>query len=551
MSKQSLDPQLASATASVATSSTLDRFGPIRSCVWPIYSHEIRKLVPMLLMIFLICFNSSVLRNMKDTVVVSASGAEVIPFIKVWVMLPTAVLLTILFAKLSNKYSQERVFYLMTSGFLICFGLFAFVLYPLRDYFHPHALADQMEMSLPLGFKGLISMFRNWTFTGFYVMSELWISMILNVLFWGFANEITKITEARRFYSVFSIVANIAAILAGQAAIFFSQGYFINLSILSGRETWEQVQIVLVSVVIISGLLTMGVFRWMNANVLTDPSFDEFHHNKRETKAKGKLSFRESFSYLSNSKYLIGIAIIVVAYNLVINLVEVVWKDQLNKLYPDKSDYNNYMNNLTSIMGIVSTVTSIFMAQILARFGWTKTALITPVTMLITSAGFFAFLFIRETSFGDIIVVLTGMTPLAIAVFFGGAQNCLSKAAKYSVFDATKEMTFIPLSHECKLKGKAAIDGVGSRFGKSGGSLIHQGLIFVFQTLQNSAPYIAVILGVAIAFWIGAARSLGRQFRDLVASQTNTPLAELAQESSQAGSKTEAKPDAATQQLAT
>ena len=88
----------------------------------------------------------------------------------------------------------------------------------------------------------------------------------------------------------------------------------------------------------------------------------------------------------------------------------------------------------------------------------------------------------------DFVYLLTGTTPLAIAVFFGAAQVCTSKACKYSIFDSTKEMAFIPLGHECKLKGKAAIDGVGSRFGKSGGSMIHQGLLMFFGTVSMSAP---------------------------------------------------------------
>lgn len=496
-------------------------FGPIRSCLWPIHRHEVKKLLPMLFMVFLICFNYSIVRNMKDAVVVTASGAEVIPFIKVWVMLPTAVLLTYFFTKLSNRYSQERVFYIMITGFLISFAIFAFILYPLRDFLHPHALADRMELILPKGFKGLISMCRNWTFTGFYVMSELWGTIVLTVLFWGFANEVTKIQEARRFYSVFGIGSNIAAILAGQSAIFFS-GRF-NPSIPFGRDAWEQTQMLLVLIIIASGIITMLLFRWINRHVLIDPSFEEFHQNKRDTKAKGRLSIRESFSYLSNSKYLICIAILVISYNLVINLVEVVWKDQLRRLYPDPNDFNNYMNNLTSAIGIVSTVTAIFMAKIIGKFGWTRTALITPVTMLITCGGFFSFIFFRE-NFSDIVIAVLGTTPLAIAVFFGGAQNCLSKAAKYSVFDATKEMAYIPLSHECKLKGKAAIDGVGSRFGKSGGSLIHQGLLMIFATLTASAPYVAAILLIVIVFWIIAARILGKQFNELVDSQSEKPV---------------------------
>lgn len=495
------------------------KFGKVRSFLWPIHRHELKKLIPMFLMLFLVCFNYSTLRNMKDALVITAasSGAEVIPFIKVWVMLPMAVLLTFVFARLSNRYSQEKVFYIMTTGFLIFFAIFTFILYPIRETIHLHQTAEYLEKVLPAGSKGFITMCRNWTFTAFYVMSELWGSIVLTVLFWGFANEVTKISEARRFYSVFGIGSNVAAIVAGQVGVYLTnQAYNPGTSL--GKDAWEQTLILLISVIICSGILLMMIFRWMNKNVLNDPSFDDLHLIKKEAKAKGKLSVKESFSYLSNSKYLICIAVIVVSYNLVINLVEVVWKDQLKQLYPSPTDYNNYMNNLTSMIGVVSTITAFFMARIIARFGWTNTAMITPAIMLVTSVGFFSFLLFGENLAG-VVGISLGMTPLAIAVFFGATQNCLSKAAKYSVFDTTKEMSFIPLSHESKLKGKAAIDGVGSRLGKSGGSVIHQGLLMIFGTFAASMPYLAGFLMLMIFVWIVAIKSLGKKFNALVATK--------------------------------
>jgi len=97
---------------------SLSEFGTIRSFLWPIYGHEMRKFVPMLLMLFFISFNYTILRNMKDAVVVTNAGAEVIPFIKVWTLLPIAILLTVVFNKLSDFFSQENAFYMMVSGFL-------------------------------------------------------------------------------------------------------------------------------------------------------------------------------------------------------------------------------------------------------------------------------------------------------------------------------------------------------------------------------------------------------------------------------------------------
>jgi AAA family ATP:ADP antiporter len=89
-------------------------------------------------------------------------------------------------------------------------------------------------------------------------------------------------------------------------------------------------------------------------------------------------------------------------------------------------------------------------------------------------------------------------------------------------------MAFIPLDHESKLKGKAAIDGVGSRLGKSGGSLIHQGLLMVFATVSSSAPYVAIILMVVIGLWIISVRSLGHQFSSLVGEKGREEIGEAA-----------------------
>lgn len=519
-------------------------FGSLRAFFWPIHAHEWRKIFPMLSMLFLICFNYSILRNMKDSLVITASGAEVIPFIKVWVMLPMAVILTVIFTTLSNKYSQERVFYIMIAIFLSFFALFAFVLYPLRDTLHPTAFAEQMRTTLPGGFKGLIAMCCNWTFTGFYVMSELWSTSILTVLFWGFANEITKVDEAKRFYGVLAVGASCAAIVAGQFANLLSNGGEYNPSLPFGQDAWEQMLMILISVVIVSGFVTMGVFRWMSRTVLTDPCFDEFHHNKKIAKAKGRLSVKESFAYLSNSKYLLCIAVLVVAYNMVINMTEVLWKDQLARLHPSASNYNIYMNNLTSVIGICATLTALFMAKIIEKLGWTMTAMITPIMMTMTAVGFFTFIFFQEHLAG-IVTSLVGATPLAIAVFFGATQNVLSKASKYSVFDSTKEMAFIPLSHESKLKGKAAIDGVGSRIGKSGGAIAYQVLLMFTATVAATAPYVAGILAIVIVLWMFAVKSLGKQFNTLVATQKAEAGEEIKATTAQGWDSSKAKPQTA------
>lgn len=489
------------------------QFTRLRAILWPVHGYELKKLIPMLLIFFFISFDYNVLRTMKDALVVTAasSGAEVIPFIKVWVMFPGAILMTYLFTRLSNRCCRETVIYSILGIFLAYFAFFAFWLYPRSESLHLNQLADYLQTILPSGFKGFIAMVRYWSFTSFYVMSELWSNIILFLLFWGFANQITRVGEAKRFYGLFGIGANFSGVAAGSASMYLCSREYDPA--LFGQDAWQQSMMLLITLVLVAGIAAIALFRWMNVKVLTDPRYYDPADALGDTKIKGRMSMRENFKYLFKSDYLFCLAVIVISYNLVINLVEVVWKHEVRALYPNPKDYNLYMNQVTTIIGVIATFTALFVSGNAIRLrGWTFTALLTPVILFVTSVGFFGFFFFRDQLNWPLLAVL-GATPLAIEVFFGSLQNIMSRAAKYTVFDATQQMAFVPLDAESKVKGKAAIDGVCSRLGKSGGSVIHQGLLLTFSTITASAPYVAGFLFASIFIWTVATCWLGKRFR--------------------------------------
>merc|ERR1712138_56345 len=101
----------------------------------------------------------------------------------------------------------------------------------------------------------------------------------------------------------------------------------------------------------------------------------------------------------------------------------------------------------------------------------------------------------------------TNMLPITVlwgAVLLGAAQNVLSKATKYAVCDPTKEMSYVPLDQESKIKGKAAIDVVGARLGKSGGGLILQ-FILMFGAIMDVVPILFIFVSAIVFAWIKAA----------------------------------------------
>lgn len=492
------------------------QFTGLKSIFWPVHTSELKKLIPMLVVFFLIFFNYNVLRTMKDALVITAknSGAEVIPFIKLWVMFPGAILLTYIFTRLSNRLSREIVIYSMLGLFLLYFFVFTFFIYPIRDQLHAHQLADYLQGVLPVGFKGFIAMIRYWSFTSFYAMSELWSPIILFLVFWGFANQVTRVGEAKRFYGLFGIGANLSGVAAGGVSMYCCQHDF-NPLLPFGHDAWEQSMIMLISLVLLAGGAAIALLRWMHLKVLTDPLYYDPSDALGDRKIKGKMSMRKNFAYLFNSPYLVRLAVIVIAYNFVINLVEVMWKFEVNQLYPNPQDYNMYMSRITAIIGVIATLTAVVVSgNSIRKFGWTFTAMLTPLILFITSVGFFGFFFFK-IELSEISMVLFGASPLAMAVFFGSAQNIMSRAAKYTVYDATQQMAFVPLDSESKAKGKAAIDGVCSRLGKSAGSLVHQSLLLTFSTISASAPYVAGFLFGSIMIWMSSVTWLGKKFNAL------------------------------------
>ncbi len=492
-------------------------FGKWRSFFWPVHNFELKKLLPMFFLFFFINFNYTILRDTKDALIVTApgSGAEAIPFLKVWGVLPFAIIFMIIYSKLSNILNKQKLFYSTIFFFLSYFILFAWVLYPNRELLHPTDLADKLQSFLPSGLSGLVALFRNWTYALFYIMSELWGSVAISLLFWGFANDITKISESKRFYALFGLGANFAMLISGPMIVYFAK---IRDKLPAYVDAWGMTLNYMVAMVVLSGLLIMGIYWWINKNVLTDAKLYDPAERQRSKKEKPKMSLKESFLFLARSKYIACLAILVIGYGITINLVEVTWKGQLKLQYPNPNDYQAFMGIFSSITGVVTILMMLFVGgNVIRRFGWKTGALITPVVLLITGVGFFSFVIFRDylTSF----IAMFGTTPLLLAVIFGTAQNVMSKSAKYSLFDPTKEMAYIPLDQESKVKGKAAIDVVGARLGKSGGSLVQQGLIIACGSLAAITPYVGVILFGIIFAWIYGVNALSKQFQKLNAEK--------------------------------
>jgi AAA family ATP:ADP antiporter len=110
------------------------------------------------------------------------------------------------------------------------------------------------------------------------------------------------------------------------------------------------------------------------------------------------------------------------------------------------------------------------------------------------------------------------MSPLALAVFVGSVQNILSKGSKYSIWDTSMQMLYIPLDQELRTKGKASIDVISPKIGKGASGLI-QSLVFTIvpmATYSSIAPGLMIIFIAVCVLWIYAIRKIYLEYQKIV-----------------------------------
>lgn len=464
----------------------------------PIKKQEIPRFLIISLMMLMILFIYSVQRNVKDTLIVSDLGAGAIPTIKLWVVTPLAVLFLLVYAKLSDLVNKTTIFHAFNLFFISYFLVFTFIIQKNLSLFHldlSNFKSSYLIFNASI-FQYFFLVAENWSYVIYFAFAELWGSVMLALMFWQIANQVFKLDEARRLYPLFGLLAQFGLILSS-FVIKFSRGYAL---------TWEKQLIIINVFVVIAALILSFSFRFLYTYVV---SYDNI--NAETIKKKKKLPFMESLRHVFTSKYIGLIAALIVCYGISTNLVEVLWKNQIGAIYADKADYSNYIANSQLYTALSSMLIMLSGSYILRSITWKCAAMITPIIVTVTGILFFSFSLFRDKLY--LAITFLAISPLSFTAAVGLVQNVLSKSTKYAFFDATKEMTYIPLDDELKSKGKAAADVIGGRLGKAGGSFILWLLLLIpSTTIESITPVVFYIFLMIVLVWFLAINSLSIEF---------------------------------------
>ncbi len=484
---------------------------PLRDIFWPVYGEENRKFLPIALINTLILSNYTIVRSIKDASIITVSGVETITFIKFWLVVPASFLFFLFYTKAVNVVNKDRLFYGIVLAFLAFFVFFAWVLYPSREFLHPTASADWLRSVMPAAdwADSVVDMYRYWILSLFYVVAELWSSVMLSFLFWQFANSVTSVLEAKRFYTHFYLLAHMSVFFAGMFVHTVTSQPLPE----DGSDPWGALIQVLLAIVSMNCVVILATYWGMQRFIFQKKEIVESARAALTGQAKPKMSLTKSIRFILSSRYLALIAVLVLSYGVSTNLVEILWKSQLKLRYSDPMDYASFMGMLYMIVGLGTCVVILIGGSVLRKLGWKKAALTTPVVL--GGGGLLFCLAVIFSGYIEQVSEVIGITPLLLIVILGTVQYVLGKSTKYALFDPTKEMTYIPLDEESKTKGKAAIDVFGTRFGKSFGGFIQQILFICVGPVGVIAPYSFCILAVVTGVWIWAVVRLHKRFVEL------------------------------------
>jgi AAA family ATP:ADP antiporter len=490
---------------------TPSKYEKLLDYVWPIARSELPKFLTITLLMFCILGIQNLIRAMKDSVINTMIGTETISFLKFWGVLPAAFLITIIYVKLVSVMKGENIFYLIMSIFIGFFLLFAFYLFPNHQSLHLDVDTAQNLVANYPNFKWFILLLSNWSFSLFYVIAELWPNAIFALLFWQFVNKITTVDESKRFYPLFGLLGQTGLYLSGQFLINLPamNTYFTQLFALKASTSVVSIQLVMM-VVAVLGAVGLVSF-WVLNHCILDISTTE---NLQFRVKKNQMTLKESWKMVTESRYIRLVAILLICYGFAINLVEGPWKAEAAKIYQTPTEFAAFVGNYLSYTGILTIVFVLLGSNIVRKLGWMAAAIITPIMVLVTGLTFFLI-----TNFDPIAMLMmvsfSFTDPIMLAIIIGAIQNVLSKSSKYTLFDSTKEMSYVPLDEQLQTRGKAAADMIGVKLGKSSSALL-QSMIFVIlpaATYSSISPLLMCVFTVVCVVWIWAVVELNKEYK--------------------------------------
>ena len=474
-------------------------FSWLRKTFFPVHADELQKVVPFAIMFCGIIFSYTLARQAKDWLILGVGGSNIIPSAKIFVMIAGG-FFGFLHAKITSKNSHFKSFILSLAPFLIFFGLFP-LLYKFLNVVQmsPESISA-ISIKMP-ALRHFITIIGNWTISLYYIMAEMLGTFMLGATFWQLANFYSTHDEAKRFYPFYALIAQFGSFMAASAFKFIGQ---------TVDKTTIDYGILLITIcLLVAGSIILGAATYFFKVTLANPKYAiDVNHENKHKKKKPKIGFKESIQNLKNNPTFILVCLLTVWYGICATSMETFWKGKVKELYGSKGALMQFFGTYYQCTSVATLLINIFAAPLVRMLPWLVPALITPIVVLIAP------MFLFGTNLGFIKIFLEksfGINPLYLCVMVGAASLVFFKAAKYVLFDPTKEM-FIRSQKEADSIQIKSLETSVSRLGKGGSAMI-QSIILTIpgMTMDSMSPILWILTTIMGIVWLYSILSINKE----------------------------------------
>lgn len=510
---------------------------------FPIAIPEYGKFFGFVSLIFCISLIYSSTREMKEYYIVEKMNPSIIAYIKLLLVAPTTVIVSIWVTILLKTYELRTVFkgfLIFFTGFFIIFGL---VLLPNRKSFEisefssiDYYLDNRFQFFGLLPLYSIFSMFCYYISTLFFIISELFASIVFSFLLFAYFNTTTTIKQFKRFIPLILISANIGLFFSG---ILF--GFLTKF-----KKKMNYVKRGYIDSILYCGYAFILFISYLIAKYL-DKHIDRplFQTNTiPRRRRRTNLSTTETIKLLFSAKLVLALSVLVLFYNIMVNLTEADYKASVKAyslFYSTGESGGDTQLKYQTVAQIVTALSVIVLLlsplkKSVDTFGWTIVGLITPIIMTIGSITIILFFLINYSFRNDppngwfynllrIIIPSKDPADSAFSLWFMNLSlwiACITiaqfKTLKYAFFDVAKETLSMRIDPEDRAKYKSVYDGMCGKVGKSISSLyiiIINAILSTEDFLVGSYILVPIFLIMGV-IWFFLVLYIGKKYKESV-----------------------------------
>ncbi len=466
---------------------------------------EFKKFLRMGIIFALVLGAYWTLRVLKDSVFINLVNKHDIPWAKTLsliVLFP----LVMFYTKLMDRYSREKMFYILSSFYAAGALLFGALL-----------CKFQADAAIVNSYVGAEYYFTKALGFIIYVFVESYGSLVV-ALFWAFASDTTESNSAKKGFYLVTAIGQLGGIIGPMFITPMAQA-LKKIEVVEGVPSLLQPIAPYLTAfaqavpeylkatsalsffvcALIIGLVGISIKNFLK---VTPRHLLASFHGKNEAAAEKEQEpgFLEGLKLLLSHRYLMGIFVAIASYEIIVTIFDFNFKVLAGTHYVGR-DLDAYLGQYGSYVNIVSLICLLLGVSNITRLLGVGVALVMmPIIVACAITGFITF-----DSLSFLFWLMVG-----------------SKAINYALNGPAQKQLYIPTTHDVRFKSQAWIEVFGSRGSKEIGSIFNMTLKpfqSTFGSFVGKSYYMlmASVLGYGlVGIWFFVAIYLGKTHKKAI-----------------------------------